>query len=462
MIHISLEKIAEITDGEIPWPEFSDVVIEGIAYDSRKVEPGNLYVPLPGERVNGHAYIQHAFEEGAAATLYEESEPEPEKPMPCVIVPDGVFAMQALATWYMKQLDCKVVGITGNNGKTMTKDITAALLSDSYETVKTAGNQNNEIGLPYTVLHLPEDTEIAVLEMGTERLGEIHTLTAIAKPDVAVILNVGDAHLDFLLNEDNAATAKLEMAENMTEDGILFYNGDDPWLKKHLHDAVRVPRLHSFGMEPGNDTVFEVVETSSEGVTIRLSDDPEDTYTLPALGAHNAWNLAASVLMAKELGVTEKRIQTALPQVNYTSMRQELKHLEGFDILDDSYKSNTQSLAAALETLHMLPYHYKIVVLADFLGTGDDEIEKHVGMKKYLTEDKVDVVITTGPLMKHLHDALVNEYPEGDVLHFALDERDALIRAAIDAVVPGSVVLVKGSRDFALEDVVKGLESVEL
>ena len=143
-------------------------------------------------------------------------------------------------------------------------------------------------------------------------------------------------------------------------------------------------------------------------------------------------------------------------------MRQELKHLEGFDILDDSYKSNTQSLAAALETLHMLPYHYKIVVLADFLGTGDDEIEKHVGMKKYLTEDKVDVVITTGPLMKHLHDALVNEYPEGDVLHFALDERDALIRAAIDAVVPGSVVLVKGSRDFALEDVVKGLESVEL
>lgn len=460
MIHLSLEQIAEITDGEIPWPEFSDQMIEGIAYDSRKVEEGNLYIPIPGERVNGHAFIQNAFSAGAAATLYEESEPLPEEPMPCVVVSDGVFAMQAMAAWYMKQLDCKVVGITGNNGKTMTKDITAALLSDSYETVKTAGNQNNEIGLPYTVLHLPEDTEVAVLEMGTERLGEIHTLTAIARPDVAIILNIGDSHLDFLLNEDNVATAKLEITEHMQEDGILFYNGDDPWLQKHIHDAPRAPRLHSFGMGPDNDTRFEIVKTSSEGVTIRLSNDEDNTYLLPALGAHNAWNLAASILAAKELGVTEKRIQTALPEVSYTSMRQELKHFGGFDILDDSYKSNTQSLEAALETLHMLPYHHKIVVLADFLGTGDDEIGKHVGMQKYLTEDEVDVVITTGPLMRHLHEAIRERYPEGDALHF--DDREALIQAAKDAIVPGSIVLVKGSRDFALEDVVHALEEVEL
>ena len=460
MIHVTLEKIAEITDGEIPWPEFSEQMIEGIAYDSRKVEDGNLYVPLPGERVNGHAFIEDAFQAGAAATLYEESEPLPDTPMPCVVVPDGVFAMQAMAAWYMEQLDCKVVGITGNNGKTMTKDITAALLSDSYDTMKPAGNQNNEIGLPYTVLHLPEDSEVAVLEMGTERLGEIHTLTAIAKPDVAVILNIGDAHLDFLLNEDNVATAKLEITEHMTSDGILIYNGDDPWLQKHLHDHPRAPRLHSFGKGADNDTCFEIVRASTEGVTIRFSDDLDDTYTLPALGAHNAWNLAAAILVAKEMGVTEKRIQTALPEVSYTSMRQEMKHLEGFDILDDSYKSNTQSLEAALETLHMLPYHHKIVVLADFLGTGDDEIDKHVSMKKYLTEDEVDVVLTTGPLMKHLHDAIVDEYSEGCALHF--EDRKALQQAAKDAVVPGSVVLVKGSRDFALEDVVKALEDVEL
>lgn len=457
MIEATLSQLAEILDGELPYPQLANVKIKGIEYDSRKIQKGNLFVPIPGERVNGHDFIEKAFEEGCTASLYESSETLPEEVNPYVIVEDSVFAIQGMAAWYMSTLDCKVVGITGNNGKTMTKDITAALLADSFETVKTAGNQNNEIGLPYTVLHLPRTTEVAVLEMGTERLGEIHTLTAIAKPDVAVILNIGDSHLDFLLNEDNVAIAKLEIAENMTSDGVLFYNGDDPYLQKHIDDNPLKPRLHSFGMEPGNDTVFEIVANTPEGVAIRFQGE-ETEYTLPALGEHNAWNLAASVLIARELGVTKKRIEASLPNVQYTSMRQQLLQLEGFDVLDDSYKSNTQSLDAALGTLHMLPYVHKIVVLADFLGTGDDEIEKHVGMKKWLTPDEVDVVLTTGPLMKHLSDAIQGDYPEGAVEHF--EDREQLIEAARHAVRPGSIVLVKGSRDFELEHVVKALKEL--
>lgn len=458
MIEGSLSQLATIIEGELPYPQLANVHFKGIAYDSRKIEKDNLFVPIPGERVNGHDYVEKALEIGAAASLFESSETLPEDPMPVVVVEDSVFAIQAMASWYMSRLDCKVVGITGNNGKTMTKDITAALLSDSYETVKTAGNQNNEIGLPYTVLHLPQSTEVAVLEMGTERLGEIYTLTAIAKPDVAVILNIGDSHLDYLLNEDNVATAKLEIGQNMTSDGVLFYNGDDPYLKKHVHDEPMEPRLHSFGMEPGNDTVFRIVESTPDGVTIQFEGEDAE-FTLPALGQHNAWNLAASILVARELGVTEKRIRMALPHVQYTSMRQELKHMNGFDVLDDSYKSNTHSLTAALSTLHMLPYVHKIVVLADFLGTGDDEIDKHVGMKKWLTPGEVDVVLTTGPLMAHLSDAIAKDYPEGSVLHF--DDREALIEATKRAVRPGSIVLVKGSRDFHLEDVVNGLDGFE-
>lgn len=457
MIKAKLSEIAEIVEGELLFPEFADVEITGVCYDSRKIEKGNLYIPFLGERVNGHDFIQESLDKGAVASLYEESETPPEQPMPLIRVSDSVFAMQALAAWYMRKLGCKVVGITGNNGKTTTKDITAALLSKKYKTVKTQGNQNNEIGLPYTVLQLPEDTEIAVLEMGTERLGELDTLTMIARPDVAILLNVGDSHLDYLIHEDNVATAKLEIVGNMHEDGIAFFNGDDEYFQKHLHDVPRVPTMVSFGTGEDNDHVFKPIKNDPDGIAITLAGEE---FSLNALGEHNGYNFTAAILTAQHFGLSDQEIRDAISGVDFTKRRQDLKHMDGFDILDDCYKSNTASLQAALKTLLALPHKHKIVALADFLGAGEKEIEKHISMQDYLTPDKVDYVFTTGPLMTHLNDALQTQHAPGHALHF--EDRDTMIQHVLDAVQEGSVVLVKGSRDFHMEDVVEALEQHHL
>ncbi len=453
MIKQTLQQIAEIVDGEVLFPEFSDVMISGVTYDSRQVNEGNLYIPFLGERVNGHSFIEDAFRKGAVASFYEESEPAPEKPLPLIRVVDSVFALQALATWYLKTLACKVVAITGNNGKTTTKDITAALLGYKYKTTKTQGNKNSEIGLPYTVLHLPEDTEIAVLEMGTERLGELDTLTKIARPDVAILLNVGDSHLDYLIHLDNAATAKLEIVSNMHEDGIAFYNGDDEYILKHLHDDVRIPTMASFGTNKELDHPFKLLSMTEEGLTLSL--DGEE-FTLQALGEHNAYNFAAAILTAQHFGLSDDEIREAVSGVDFTKQRQDLKHLDGFSVLDDSYKSNTASLTAALKTLLALPHRHKIVALADFLGAGETEIDKHISMKEYLRPDTVDYVFTTGPLMKHLHETIVGDFAPGHVMHF--DDRQEMIEHVTGAVEKGSLVLVKGSRDFHMEDIVEALE----
>lgn len=458
MIRATLAQVAEAVGGSLAYPRFADVTVIGAEYDSRKTTKDCLYIPLPGERVDGHDFVESALSAGAAAAFWEADRPLPATELPLVLVEDALLAMHALAAWYRMTLSAKVVGITGNNGKTMTKDIVAALVSQRFRTVKTQGNQNNEVGLPYTVLHLPADTEVAVLEMGTERLGELDMLTSIAPPDVGILLNVGDAHLDCLFTMENAALAKIELAEGTKADGVLFVNGDDPMIARYLPDASVSADVFTFGETAANDHRFSVERLDETGLTIRLDNDA-DTFTLPALGAHNAWNLTAAVLAARALGVTDEQIRAALPHVDYTSMRQELKQMNGFTVLDDSYKSNTDSLVSALRTVRMLPYEHKILVLADFLGTGDDEAQKHAGMADHIDPNDVQAVFTTGPLMRHLHEALLPLYPAGTLLH--TDDRAVLIEAVRDAVQSGSLVLVKGSRDFHLEDVIEALEQAK-
>lgn len=459
MIRATLAQVAEAVDGSLAYPRFADVTVRGAEYDSRKTTKDCLFIPLPGEHVDGHDFVETALSAGAAAAFWEADRPLPATERPLVLVEDALLAMHALAAWYRSTLSAKVVGITGNNGKTMTKDIVAALVSQKYRTIKTQGNQNNEVGLPYTVLHLPADTEVAVLEMGTERLGELNMLTAIAPPDIGILLNVGDAHLDCLFTMENAALAKVELAEGTKSDGVLFVNGDDPWIARFLPGASVKADVCTFGETATNDHRFAVERLDETGLTVRL-DDEADTFTLPALGAHNAWNLTAAILAARALDISDDQIRAALPQVNYTSMRQELKDMNGFTVLDDSYKSNTDSLISALRTVRMLPYAHKILVLADFLGTGDDETQKHAGMAAHIDPNDVQAVFTTGPLMRHLHEALLPLYPENALLH--TEDRAELIEAVRAAVQPGSLVLVKGSRDFHLEDVIEALDSVQL
>ncbi|MEN2454321.1 UDP-N-acetylmuramoyl-tripeptide--D-alanyl-D-alanine ligase, partial [Bacillus sp. JR_15] len=223
MITRTVKEIAEMSEGVLTNEAFEGRLIKGVSTDSRKLAKGQLFIPLAGERFNGHVFAEQAFQEGVAAVLWNRSEPNPPEGKPVILVDDTLEALQKLAKAYRNQLDVKVVGVTGSNGKTTTKDMIHAVLGTEYKVHKTEGNYNNHIGLPLTILAMPEDTEVAILEMGMSAKGEIDFLTRLARPDIAVITNIGESHLLELGSREGIAEAKLEIVNGLSKEGTLIY-----------------------------------------------------------------------------------------------------------------------------------------------------------------------------------------------------------------------------------------------
>src|SRR5574342_95778 len=253
MIKRTLKQISEMVSAINDSSAFSDVVITGVTIDSRKIGAGNLFVPFKGERVDGHKYVVESIEKGAAAALWQKDVPNPPENLPILIVEDCLIALQELARNYRNQLPVKVVGITGSNGKTTTKDMTTSLLSTQYKVQKTEGNYNNHIGLPLTVLGLHEDTEVAVLEMGMSGRGEIEFLTKLARPDAVVITNIGESHLLDLGSREGIAEAKLEILKGLKDGGLAVLHGDEPLLMERIQEHKGNVLVKTFGRNDTND-----------------------------------------------------------------------------------------------------------------------------------------------------------------------------------------------------------------
>ena len=287
--------------------------------DSRKVVEGNLYIPIHGVKNNGHAYVAQAIANGAKAVLWERKEPNPPKEVVVILVEDTTKALQDLAKAYRHQLNMKVVGITGSNGKTSTKDILASLLQEHYITQKTLGNYNNEIGVPLTLLSLSENVEAAVIEMGMENLGELSFLTHMVEPDIAIISNVGTAHLENLKTMENIAKAKLEIVEGLKEHGLFIYNGDQEILQNAVTQA-QIPghiRIRTFGVKPQNDYVISHITQKREGVSFCLNDDV-CPYHVDMIGKHQAMNATAAWIAAKALGLSVEEIREGYQNIEKT------------------------------------------------------------------------------------------------------------------------------------------------
>src|SRR4051812_20476758 len=226
---------------------FQDVTIHGVTIDSRKIQPGNLFIPFKGEHSDGHTYVEAALKSGAAAALWQRDVPNPPANLPILIVEDTLEAIQELARSYRNELDVKVVGITGSNGKTTVKDMTANLLALQYKVQKTEGNYNNHLGLPLTILSLEEDTEIAILEMGMSGKGEIEFLTKLARPHAVLITNIGESHLQDLGSREGIAQAKLEIIQGLEENGLIVYLGDEILLKEPFSHYKGSTQIQTFG-----------------------------------------------------------------------------------------------------------------------------------------------------------------------------------------------------------------------
>ena len=455
MIERTLGQIAHMIGGVIPDKKFSDLEIRGISTDSRTVKPGELYIPLIGEVFDGRIFIKECESKGAKAFLIDDlSKINKTVSIPYVKVGDTKKALQDLATAYRNELKCKVIAITGSNGKTTTKDLLHKVLSEKYKTQKTCGNLNNEIGVPKTVLSLDADTEVAIIELGTDNFGDISLTSRMVKPHISMITNIGDSHLHNLKSRSGILKAKLEILEGMDDDGIFIYNIDDPTMKKDLPTCEIKQKVLSFGTS--EKATFRISFEKSGPANIRFSHG-DDHYQVPLMGQHNIYNAAAVVMISQMLGLDKKTIDDGFAKAKSSQNRTELLEFDGFDVLDDSYKSNPQSLLAGLETTYMLQgYKRKIVCLADMLELGENEKDLHRQVGSKIDSKKIDFCLFYGPLAREMYEASLENFPPNRSLYF--EHKDQLIEKLKSIVIGASLIFVKGSHGMHMEEIIEAIK----
>ena len=288
------------------WAKFEDDMCTGVSIDSRTVTAGDLFIPFRGEQVNGHNYVEQAIEQGAVASLWMKDEPNPPARYATYFCRRSRVGAPRNGACISGMLHCKVVGITGSNGKTSTKDLIASVLSPYFNVRKTEGNYNNELGLPLTILSLEEDTEFAILEMGMSGFGEISFLSKLAKPHFAVITNIGEAHMQDLGSRAGIAKAKFEIIDGLQEGGKLFYDGDEPLLQE-LVDQLTAVQAISFGYEKETVLSLEKIESGDEGSRFTVAGLLDAEFTIPVYGAHQVKNALAAILIANEAAISDRR-----------------------------------------------------------------------------------------------------------------------------------------------------------
>lgn len=427
-----------------------DRLVEGVCFDSRKASKNQLYIPLIGERNNGHDYISQVIEAQAGATLWSE-EKTPEG-ITYFKVENTLEAMKKLAGAYAKECGYKVVAITGSNGKTSTKDMVAALLEEKYKVGYTKGNYNSDIGMSYTILMMDEDVDVAVLEMGMENFHEIEDLCQIAQPDVSIITNVGTAHLENLGTIENIAKAKCEILDGLKSSGTFIYNKDDAVLCAEVSMHEKKVQKLSFGTSSCADCHIEDFEMNAQGITLKTNLTP--VIQAPLIGRHQAMNACAAICAAKVLGVNDEQIVQGFKKVQMTHWRTQIEKAGKCTILNDCYKSNPQSAQAALDTLQELNAQHKIVVWGDMFDLGPDSKQMHEELGRSTAQIKPDKVYGIGEACKDLIQVVGDEGMEA--VHVSSQEE--LINELKPYLNQECMILIKGSRGMQLDLVVEALK----
>ncbi|NLQ77567.1 UDP-N-acetylmuramoyl-tripeptide--D-alanyl-D-alanine ligase [Streptococcus mutans] len=449
---LTLQEIASVVGAQNDVSLFEDLTINAIEFDSRQIKTGDLFLPLQGAR-DGHEFIDTAFANGAVATF---SEKNITSDYPYILVVDCLKAFQDLAQYYLEKMRVDVIAVTGSNGKTTTKDMIATILATTYKTYKTQGNYNNEIGLPYTVLHMPDDTEKIVLEMGQDHLGDIALLSNLTHPHIAVVTLIGEAHLEFFGSREKIAEGKMQITQGMDGHGILIAPADKI-INSFLPEKQKVIRF-------GADEDIFVTELEEHKNYLNFKTNFLDNeIKLPVTGKYNATNAMIASYVGKLLNVSEEKIISALAQLNLTRNRTEWKKAaNGADILSDVYNANPTAMKLILETFSSIPANNggkKIAVLADMKELGDSELALHAVMIASLDPAVIDRIFLFGPLMQALADEVAQVYSVGKWYYFAqADQVDELTEQIQKVLGPNDQILLKGSNSMKLAQVVECLE----
>ncbi len=423
-------------------PKYEDVEFFGANNDTRKIEPGQLFIVLQGAR-DGHDYIPQAMEKGAAAVLCSRKVGD----YPAIVVDDTRIALGDIARQERRRIGFKAVGITGSVGKSTTKEMTATLLESTFRTAKTPVNHNNDIGMPMAILAMPEDTEVAVLEMGMNHFREMAYLSSIAQPDLAVIVNIGCMHIEHLGSVEGICRAKMEILEGMDENGLLILNGDDVMLR----NLNKQPKQEITYFGTGSTSAVCAENIRGEGGMLYFTVTGKGLrfpVEMTLEGLHFVPDALAAISVALQLGVPVARIQERLAMFQNMSGRQEIFRAGEYTIISDCYNAGPESMAAALAVLGNRPGR-KIAVLGDMLELGDCAWAEHYRIGRIAAE-KADLIFSYGPnSVRVVVGAVTGGMPETKAKNF--DTHEALVKSLKAVVKPGDVLLFKGSRGMHME-----------
>lgn len=435
---------------------FPETVVTGVSIDTRTIQVGDLFIPFRGEAVNGHRFVEQAFEKGAAAALWMSDEPNPPQHLPLIFVEDPEIALQEMAKGYRNEHQATFIGITGSNGKTSSKDILASALAPYYKVQKTIGNFNNQLGLPITILQLDEDTEISVLEMGMSGFGEIEFLTKLARPHYAMITNIGEAHMQDLGSREGIAKAKFEIIQGLDDNGVLFFDGDEPLLQNLV---AKQPTLstQSVGFAAGLDLVASEIVATAEGSSFHVEGAIDGDFFISVLGEHQVKNTLNAMLVSKALGLTDDQIRAALKQVVLTDMRMQLIPVGDVLFINDAYNAAPTSMHAAIQFVNQTSIRSdKWLVLGDMLELGDDEQQMHEEIAQHINKNHVNYVCLYGPRMKWLYEKLQGQF-DSQRLVYSETDYVPIMEAIKQQATNDTLILVKGSRGMKLETIIEGV-----
>lgn len=454
MKDFTLKALQEVTSGKLINAEsIKSVEIKKVVSDSRKVVEGTLFLCIKGENVDGHNFAKQAIQNGALAVVAEKEIPGFFGP--CLLVNSVATATQMMAEYRRSLLNIPFIGITGSVGKTSTKEFIASVLSSKYKVHKTEGNLNNEWGVPFTIFEIEDDTEIAVIEMGISNFGEMNVLSKMVRPDIVVITNIGQSHLEFLGNRDGVLKAKTEIFNYMNKHGLVILNGDDDKLRT-IEQVYEIKPLF-YGMGHNNNSYPSYIHKSDmNGSEFNLSFSDTDAnlslhVNLPLPGKHMIANAAAAYLVGVKLGVSVLDIRKSLEQISTLVGRNNVIKTNNFTIIDDCYNASPTSMKASIDLLKLYKGR-KVAILGDMFELGDDSGLYHAQIGEYAAKANIDVIICIGINSKQIF-LSAKMSTEKEVYHFANVEE--CIGALPKILFVGDNVLVKASNAMHLNRIVE-------
>lgn len=448
---MTLREIADACGGKLISPDNAEnLTVTDITIDSRTAGEGSLYIPIKGQRFDGHDFIGSVFGNGAVCTLTERPDDSLRKPQ--IAVESTAAALQDIAAYYRSLFkNLKVIGVTGSSGKTSTKEMIYSVLSEHFNVLKTEGNLNNEIGVPKTLFRINEEHEVAIVEMGINHFGEMTRLARMVRPDIAVITNIGTAHLEFLETRDGILKAKTEMLPYLAENGTAVLNGDDDKLC-----TVNSVKTSFFGFGKTNDIKAEnLVQNGIEGTSFTIvTDDIRLNAFVPALGNHMVMNAIAAFRISELLGMPAEKAVTGIRNFKNIDGRFNVIKTDYFTLINDCYNANPDSVKASLKVVGSLKGR-KAAVLADMKELGDisEKMHREVGAA---AAENLDTLICIGPEARFIKEAAESAGNGIKAVHFA-DNEEA--KANIyNWLEKDDTVLIKGSHSMNLSEITSFLK----